>query len=217
MRSLQALSGLTVAVRRVCSRHPAHARLDDPRPWNQNPLLRLAAALRSAVLGNRGRINAPGDSEPPPIAPGPSGAHPPGRARRVLLTGLILSQTVLATYLMTAVLPYGGSSGLELLILVLYALLFSWISAGFWTAIMGFFVLLKGVIDTPSTPPTRSSTTLIRPPAPRCWCPSAMKTCAACSPGCVPPGTHWRRPARARISTCTSSVTAMTPTCAWPS
>ncbi|WP_052378620.1 glucans biosynthesis glucosyltransferase MdoH [Polycyclovorans algicola] len=115
-----------------------------PRPWNQNPLLRLAAALRRAVLGNRGRINAPGDSEPPPIAPGPSGAHPPGRARRVLLTGLILSQTVLATYLMTAVLPYGGSSGLELLILVLYALLFSWISAGFWTAIMGFFVLLKG-------------------------------------------------------------------------
>jgi membrane glycosyltransferase len=45
---------------------------------------------------------------------------------------------------MASVLPYQGGQLLEVAILVLFVILFSWVSAGFWTAIMGFVVLLKG-------------------------------------------------------------------------
>lgn len=66
-----------------------------------------------------------------------------GTARRSLLLSLVLVQTVLAAWSMTAVLPYHGSQPLEIAILALFVLLFAWISAGFWTALMGFFVLLS--------------------------------------------------------------------------
>src|SRR3546814_8021307 len=65
-----------------------------------------------------------------------------GTARRLLLIALILAQTIGATYLMAAVLPYKGRHPLEIASLTLYAVLFAWISAGFWTAVFGFFVLL---------------------------------------------------------------------------
>ena len=62
----------------------------------------------------------------------------------MLLIALVLAQTVAATYLMTAVLPYRGQHPLEMAILAVYAVLFAWISAGFWTALMGFWTLLLG-------------------------------------------------------------------------
>src|SRR3546814_15869059 len=43
---------------------------------------------------------------------------------------------------MAAGLPYKGRHPLEIASLTLYAVLFAWISAGFWTAVFGFFVLL---------------------------------------------------------------------------
>lgn len=139
-----------------------------PRPWNHNPVKRLGAALKRRLFGARGRIAVAHNAEPPA---GPSPWRAAGRVRRALLMLLILSQTVLATYLMTAILPYGGRSGLELAILVLYALLLSWISAGFWTALMGFFVLLKGgdrhAINAPDTAvaplPAEARTALLVP------------------------------------------------------
>ncbi|NUT14908.1 MAG: glucan biosynthesis glucosyltransferase H, partial [Cupriavidus sp.] len=70
--------------------------------------------------------------------------HPAGSHRRWVLLGLVGIQTVLATYFMTNVLPYHGADPLEIAILVLFAILFSWVSAGFWTAMMGFLVLAKG-------------------------------------------------------------------------
>jgi len=70
--------------------------------------------------------------------------HRAGTVRRSLLLALVLIQTVLATWSMTAVLPYHGSQPLEIALLALFVLLFAWISAGFWTAVMGFLVLLFG-------------------------------------------------------------------------
>jgi len=61
--------------------------------------------------------------------------------RRVVLLALALLQTWLATMLMSAVLPYHGQEPLELAILVLFAILFTWVSLGFWTALAGFLVL----------------------------------------------------------------------------
>lgn len=89
-----------------------------------------------------------------------------GSMRRWVLLILTLFQTVIATWYMKTILPYQGwdlidplsvfdkpllQSTLELLpyvlqfgILVLFAILFCWISAGFWTALMGFLQLLIG-------------------------------------------------------------------------
>lgn len=70
--------------------------------------------------------------------------HPAGSHRRWFLLGLVVAQTTLATYFMAKVLPYHGADPLEVAILALFAILFSWVSAGFWTAMMGFLVLARG-------------------------------------------------------------------------
>jgi membrane glycosyltransferase len=67
-----------------------------------------------------------------------------GNVRRIVLLLLMLAQTALATYFMSDVLPYHGEKPLEMLILGLFALLFCWVSAGFWTAMTGFLVLMRG-------------------------------------------------------------------------
>jgi membrane glycosyltransferase len=67
-----------------------------------------------------------------------------GMLRRWGLIGLTLAQTYLATDFMTTVLPYQGRQPLEIGILVLFAILFGWVSAGFWTAAAGFVLLLFG-------------------------------------------------------------------------
>ncbi|XLX39225.1 glucans biosynthesis glucosyltransferase MdoH [Ectopseudomonas mendocina] len=86
--------------------------------------------------------------------------------RRAALLVLMIVQTVVATWYMKSVLPYQGWSLVDLglvfeqplresarqilpyvvqtSILALFALLFCWVSMGFWTALMGFFQLLKG-------------------------------------------------------------------------
>ena len=62
--------------------------------------------------------------------------------RRLVLLALALSQTWLATTLMSDVLPYHGQRPLEIVILVLFAVLFTWVSLGFWTAMAGLIVLI---------------------------------------------------------------------------
>lgn len=80
-----------------------------------------------------------------PDAPDPVGYwQRRGNARRLVLLGLMLAQTALATFFMRNVLPYHGEQFLEKLILVLFALLFCWVSAGFWTAVAGFWLLMTG-------------------------------------------------------------------------
>lgn len=86
--------------------------------------------------------------------------------RRAALLLLMVAQTVVATWYMKSVLPYQGWSLVDLglvfeqplresarqilpyvvqtSILALFALLFCWVSMGFWTALMGFFQLLRG-------------------------------------------------------------------------
>lgn len=64
--------------------------------------------------------------------------------RRVVLIALILGLTWLATTMMSAVLPYHGARPLELAILVLFAVLFTWVALGFFTALAGFALLATG-------------------------------------------------------------------------
>ena len=67
--------------------------------------------------------------------------HRTAAVRRICLLTLVLVQTWIATDFMASVLPYQGRQPVEIAILILFAILFGWISAGFWTAMMGFLVL----------------------------------------------------------------------------
>jgi len=65
-------------------------------------------------------------------------------ARRVAFFCLVLFGAWLGTEAMVEVLPAHGEGAVEIALLVLFAVLFGWISAGFWTGLMGVFVLLRG-------------------------------------------------------------------------
>ncbi len=67
-----------------------------------------------------------------------------GTWRRALLYALVLVQTWIATDFMTSVLPYQGRQLLEIGMLALFAVLFAWVSLGFWTAMAGFVLALRG-------------------------------------------------------------------------
>ncbi len=118
-----------------------------PASWPLNPVFRLFRSVKDRVVPPRGRLvsrrKGEGDAQPEP-RDARRRWHCAGSVRRVLLLTLTLAQTYLATWFMTAVLPYHGRQPLEIAILVVFAILFCWISAGFWTAVMGFFLLLAG-------------------------------------------------------------------------
>ncbi|XXJ19914.1 glucans biosynthesis glucosyltransferase MdoH [Desulfovibrio caledoniensis] len=63
--------------------------------------------------------------------------------RRLILTLLILIPSALASAYVGSVLPEKGSTPLELAIIIVYSILFAWISVGFWTAIMGWFTIMR--------------------------------------------------------------------------
>ena len=80
--------------------------------------------------------------------PGPADVDGPargaGRRRRLVLLVLSLAPAVYATYLMSGLLPDEASSIAEKALLGVFAILSCWLAAGFWTAMMGFVVLLRG-------------------------------------------------------------------------
>jgi membrane glycosyltransferase len=93
--------------------------------------------------------------------------------RRLLLVALIVTQTLVATDYMALVLPYHGTTPLEMAILALFAILFAWISAGFWTAVAGFWVLSRRrdryaissrmIGDAPNAIPPDARTAIVMP------------------------------------------------------
>ena len=62
------------------------------------------------------------------------------RRRRVGLALLVLAQTALAAWFLGRTFPYPSLSGLEIVTLGLFTVLWVWISLGFWTAVAGFVV-----------------------------------------------------------------------------
>ena len=97
-------------------------------PWAGHPLRR---ALRR-VSGRR-------------AAPPARAAHDsrPVMLRRLLLLAFVILGAGFGTHAMLQVLPDGGGTLAERGLLLLFALLFGWISAGFWTGLMGAWVLLR--------------------------------------------------------------------------
>ncbi|WP_417780209.1 glucans biosynthesis glucosyltransferase MdoH [Stutzerimonas xanthomarina] len=128
-----------------------------PEPWHTN-VLRLSWWR---FLRKKNRTV----ELPPAQSVDRSGWRKVAAYRRATLLILMLVQTVIATWHMKSVLPYQGwalvdlqevfqqplqESARQILpyvvqtsILLLFALLFCWVSVGFWTALMGFIQLLK--------------------------------------------------------------------------
>ena len=76
-----------------------------------------------------------------------------GRRRRFVLLTLSLAPALYATYVLNGLLPHVVTANEavdaaiawgETALLVVFALLTCWLAAGFWTAMMGFFVLAFG-------------------------------------------------------------------------
>ena len=65
--------------------------------------------------------------------------------RRVIFFSLVGVSTLTALFLLSGAVQTDGVTPLELIMLVLYALLFAWICSAFWTATIGFILLLFDV------------------------------------------------------------------------
>jgi membrane glycosyltransferase len=63
--------------------------------------------------------------------------------RRLLLAILVLIPSVVASGFMVDVLPHQAGTWTETVIVLFFGALFGWISIGFWTATLGFFVLVS--------------------------------------------------------------------------
>ncbi|MFS0825631.1 glucans biosynthesis glucosyltransferase MdoH [Pseudomonas phoenicis] len=127
-----------------------------PEPWRTNILVRIWRRMT-------GRTNAP---QPPKRELPVARWRTVGSIRRYILLALMIGQTLVAGWYMKGILPYQGWSfvdldeitsqpiwdtivqvwpyALQTSILILFGILFCWVSAGFWTALMGFLELLTG-------------------------------------------------------------------------
>lgn len=68
----------------------------------------------------------------------------PATRRRATLFALTAVQSYIACHFLLKILPDRGESGIEIAVTILFAILFGWISLGFWTAVAGFWVGLRG-------------------------------------------------------------------------
>ncbi len=100
-----------------------------PLRWAGHPLSRLLYRL----LGH-------GAPRPPRAA----SDSRPLVLRRVALLALVLLGAIVGTSAMRDVLPQRGATPAGQALLLLFGVLFAWISAGFWTGLMGAWVLLRG-------------------------------------------------------------------------
>ncbi|MBK4783435.1 MAG: glucans biosynthesis glucosyltransferase MdoH [Pantoea sp. Pent] len=137
---------------------PVKRSLMFPEAWRTNPIARAWDSLR----GQKGNPRYATVEEPK----AEDKWRHVGSMRRYVLLILTILQTVVATWYMKTILPYQGWTlldpvelfnqnwlqSVELIlpyilqtgILFLFAILFCWVSAGFWTALMGFLQLLIG-------------------------------------------------------------------------
>ena len=76
--------------------------------------------------------------------------------RRLVLAVAVLVPAVLAAQAMGQVLPPWGGRWLQVVMVVVFGLLFCWISFGFWTALVGFWSLITDRRPLPLAPPAKN-------------------------------------------------------------
>jgi len=118
-----------------------------PRPWRGFVRSVLDASLDAGwrTFAALGRAVTPWRIAPAPAREPRQAAweQAASRRRRVLLALVVLSATG-ATMLLANILPVHPNATLRVLQIGLFGVLFAWVSAGFFTAIMGFWVLWRG-------------------------------------------------------------------------
>jgi membrane glycosyltransferase len=89
--------------------------------------------------------------------------------QRWLILGLVASTTLVAAMRLWAILRVDGLSSVEMLLLVMFAVLFAWIAASFWVACLGAHALWRGTTtlplreNGPADPVVPSRTALVMP------------------------------------------------------
>ena len=127
-------------VARFRSAPPLHRGRMVPDPIERRVLRRLALRVRGR------RPDGPGTTDRAELRPRRR-LLPWTRVaarRRALLVFLVFLPSIVASGFMVNVLPRQGGTGLEAAIVVFFGALFSWISIGFWTALFGFVLLMRG-------------------------------------------------------------------------
>jgi len=141
-------------------------RIEATPPLNRSHVTPEAWRTNILTRGWRKLLGRKSPPPPPRQQLEPARWRQVGSRRRLILLLLMLGQTVVATWYMNSILPYQGwmlidlqeimQQGLQqsliqvlpyvvqFSILVLFSILFCWVSAGFWTALMGFWELLRG-------------------------------------------------------------------------
>ena len=81
--------------------------------------------------------------------------HRVAALRRFVFLALVLATTGSGVALLVSVLPYHGARPLEVVILVLFSMLFGWVTIGFWLSLYGF--VLRRFGGDPCSPLQRHS------------------------------------------------------------
>jgi membrane glycosyltransferase len=113
-----------------------------PSPIDRNLLGRFCRRICGGAKSRKS------DTVSTPASTGQNQNTPWRRAanfRRIALVILITLQTLVASWSLTNTFPYPWLKGSEIAIIGMFAVLFSWISFGFWTAAAGFWMLLRRV------------------------------------------------------------------------
>ena len=112
-----------------------------PNLVERNPLIRLWGRLRGKANNSETRRTAPAAMASQKTI---TDWRKTAASRRLVLGALILLQTTVATWSLSNTFPYPWLKASEIAILLLFAILFSWISLGFWSAVAGFWMLWSG-------------------------------------------------------------------------
>ncbi len=112
-----------------------------PNPIDRNPVRRLWRTIR----GGKQRDHAAKATHAGSTGANIKSWRSVARTRRSALVVLVTLQTLAASWSLTNTFPYPWLQGSEVAILGVFAILFSWISFGFWTAAAGFWMLWRRV------------------------------------------------------------------------
>jgi membrane glycosyltransferase len=117
-----------------------------PKQWPRSLFSRVRAYLvPSRFIKAEGATGAMHPADAGADSPDAEGRwHRAASIRRLAFFVLVVTQTYIAANFMSAVLPYHGTRALEIALLILFTILFAWVSVGFWTAMAGFIVLILG-------------------------------------------------------------------------
>lgn len=139
-----------------------------PEPMDRRPWLTSLIKLKRALFGSKKTASNKTGIPSSGAVPGPRTQTLPreylnlpwskvAKRRRVQLLVLLVASTWGSSTAMASILPHKGGTLLEAGIVLLFALLFAWISVGFWTAMAGFFALMRRIdrfmISRPSDNP----------------------------------------------------------------